>query len=132
MAQAPTTIGLDADDTLWQNEQFFRMTQERFAELLADFIGPFPDLRAADPLSDPPGPDCLGPDIATAYPAGQRLAAELRAEGAPGLVYPSVRHPGGTCLAAFRPAVVQNVRQGALWRLTWRGEAEPEVGRVGG
>lgn len=32
-----TTIGFDADDTLWQNEQFFRMTQDRFAELLADF-----------------------------------------------------------------------------------------------
>ena len=35
-----TTIGFDADDTLWQNEQFFRMTQERFAELLADFAEP--------------------------------------------------------------------------------------------
>lgn len=40
MAQAPTTIGFDADDTLWQNEQFFRMTQERFAELLADYAAP--------------------------------------------------------------------------------------------
>ncbi|MFN7225143.1 MAG: HAD family hydrolase [Paracoccaceae bacterium] len=32
-----TTIGFDADDTLWQNEAFFRLTQDRFAELLADF-----------------------------------------------------------------------------------------------
>lgn len=32
-----TTIGFDADDTLWQNEQFFRMTERQFAELLADF-----------------------------------------------------------------------------------------------
>ncbi|MFO7920702.1 MAG: HAD family hydrolase [Nioella sp.] len=31
------TIGFDADDTLWQNERFFRMTQDRFAELLADY-----------------------------------------------------------------------------------------------
>ena len=31
-----TTIGFDADDTLWQNESFFRLTEERFAELLAD------------------------------------------------------------------------------------------------
>ncbi|KAJ54874.1 HAD family hydrolase [Actibacterium mucosum KCTC 23349] len=30
------TIGLDADDTLWHNEQFFRLTQQRFAELLND------------------------------------------------------------------------------------------------
>lgn len=32
---ALTTIGFDADDTLWQNEQFFRMTEKRFAALLA-------------------------------------------------------------------------------------------------
>lgn len=31
-----TTIGFDADDTLWQNEQFFRMTERHFAELLAE------------------------------------------------------------------------------------------------
>lgn len=31
-----TTIGFDADDTLWQNEAFFRLTQARFVELLAD------------------------------------------------------------------------------------------------
>lgn len=31
-----TTIGFDADDTLWHNETVFRLTQERFATLLAD------------------------------------------------------------------------------------------------
>ncbi|MBV7408491.1 HAD family hydrolase [Maritimibacter sp. DP1N21-5] len=36
MAVKLTTIAFDADDTLWQNEQFFRLTQDRFAELLAD------------------------------------------------------------------------------------------------
>ena len=35
-----TTIGFDADDTLWHNETFFRLTQQRFAELLADFAEP--------------------------------------------------------------------------------------------
>ena len=35
-----TTIAFDADDTLWQNEQFFRMAQERFASLLADYGAP--------------------------------------------------------------------------------------------
>lgn len=28
------TIAFDADDTLWHNERFFRITQERFADLL--------------------------------------------------------------------------------------------------
>lgn len=32
-----TTIGFDADDTLWQNEAFFRLTQDRFTKLLADY-----------------------------------------------------------------------------------------------
>jgi putative hydrolase of the HAD superfamily len=31
-----STIGFDADDTLWHNEQFYRLTEERFAGLLAD------------------------------------------------------------------------------------------------
>jgi putative hydrolase of the HAD superfamily len=31
---AITTIGFDADDTLWQNEQFFRLTEDRFVALL--------------------------------------------------------------------------------------------------
>lgn len=35
-----TCIGFDADDTLWHNETFFRLTQDRFAALLADYAGP--------------------------------------------------------------------------------------------
>ena len=31
-----TTVGLDADDTLWHNETIFRLTQERMRDLLAD------------------------------------------------------------------------------------------------
>jgi putative hydrolase of the HAD superfamily len=38
MTSSITTIGFDADDTLWQNEQFFKLTQDRFAELLADHV----------------------------------------------------------------------------------------------
>jgi putative hydrolase of the HAD superfamily len=36
----PTTIAFDADDTLWHNERFFRLTQDRFAALLADYTEP--------------------------------------------------------------------------------------------
>jgi putative hydrolase of the HAD superfamily len=38
MATRPlTTIGFDADDTLWQNEQYYRLTEAHFTGLLADF-----------------------------------------------------------------------------------------------
>jgi putative hydrolase of the HAD superfamily len=32
-----SAIGFDADDTLWQNEQFYRLTEKRFTALLADY-----------------------------------------------------------------------------------------------
>ena len=32
-----TTIGFDADDTLWQNEQFYQLTEKHFTTLLADY-----------------------------------------------------------------------------------------------
>jgi putative hydrolase of the HAD superfamily len=36
MAQSLTTIGFDADDTLWHNEHLFKLTEARFADLLGD------------------------------------------------------------------------------------------------
>ena len=35
-----THIFFDADDTLWENEQFFRDAEAEFAELLADYTSP--------------------------------------------------------------------------------------------
>jgi putative hydrolase of the HAD superfamily len=35
-----TAVGFDADDTLWQNEQFYRLTEARFRELLGDHAEP--------------------------------------------------------------------------------------------
>lgn len=37
MSHSLTTIGFDADDTLWHNERFFALTQAHFAEMLADY-----------------------------------------------------------------------------------------------
>src|ERR1700761_3986915 len=35
-----TTVGLDADDTLWHNESIFRLTQDRFRALMANVAEP--------------------------------------------------------------------------------------------
>jgi len=35
-----TTLGFDADDTLWENERFFKLTEEHFTELLVDYAEP--------------------------------------------------------------------------------------------
>ncbi|WP_156714696.1 RES family NAD+ phosphorylase [Nitratireductor arenosus] len=87
-----------------------------YQALLAGFIGDYHDLRATGGLHA-----CLDPDPAIGYPAGQALARDLREAGARGLIYPSARRPGGTCLVAFEPHCVQNVRPGARWKLVWSG-----------
>lgn len=86
-----------------------------YCELLADFIGEFPDL--ADEADHP----ALSPDTDAGYPEGQSLARRLRAEGHRGLLYPSVRRKGGRNFVAFDPGIVQNVRPGATWVFTWTG-----------
>tara|TARA_R110002012_G_scaffold7936_4_gene36926 strand:- start:47355 stop:48044 length:690 start_codon:yes stop_codon:yes gene_type:complete len=91
--------------------------EARYVELLADFIGDFPDLH------DDACP-ALDPDPVKGYPAGQVLAANLRREGHRGLIYPSVRHEGGRCFVAFDPGIIQNVRPGASWKLKWSGAPE--------
>jgi RES domain-containing protein len=97
-----------------------------YAALIADFYGPFHDLRAVDPHTEL----ALHHDVSVAYPAGQALAKQLRSEAASnGIVYPSSRCAGGTCLVAFRPDLVQNMRQGSIWRIEWQGSPTPSVTR---
>ena len=98
----------------------FNATVE-YAEMFSSMAGDFLDLRRM------PAHPALGADIATAYPLGNALADRARAAGLNGIIYPAVRHPGGTCIAALRPAAVQSVRQGAIYRMTWRGSPTPTV-----
>ena len=92
-----------------------------YGEMLASMSGIFIDLRGE------PRHPALDPDPAKGYAAGNAIAAGARAEGHNGIIYPSVRHKGGTCIAALWPNVVQSVVQGAIVRLTWSGSAEYHV-----
>jgi hypothetical protein len=100
-----------------------------YAELIADFFGSFHDLRGMNKTDEP----ALHADPAIGYPAGQALAVRLRKEAdSPGIVYPSLRYAGGTCLVAFRPDLIQSLRQGGIWRLEWQGTPTPSITRHGG
>ena len=96
----------------------------RYRELIAGFLGPFVDLRDQD------GADYLDPVEESGHAAGQKLARELRGADLGGVVYPSSRRAGGSCLATFRTTLVQNIRQGATWELTWAGSPEFAVAEV--
>ncbi|HAD18189.1 MAG TPA: RES domain-containing protein [Erythrobacter sp.] len=89
-----------------------------YGEMIASMAGVFIDLRGM------PGHPALDPDKSKGYAVGNALAAQARADGHNGIIYPSVRHAGGTCIAALWPNVVQSVAQGALYRLTWSGSPD--------
>ena len=80
-----------------------------YDDYLADFTAAFHDLRGVED-------EALSP---SSYVRSQQLAVELMEQDSLGIVYPSVRREGGTCLACFRPSVVGNVRKSAQYQLIW-------------
>jgi RES domain-containing protein len=94
----------------WKEEE-----RTTYDDYLADFTTEFHDLRAADGEGTSrlfrkflkPGP------VPACYEESQQLARKLLASKSNGLIYPSVRNPGGTCVACFRPALVYHVRRDA-------------------
>ena len=90
-------------------------------DYLADFSAEFHDIRDGDLA------EILNPE---SYVESQALAERLLETGSLGIVYPSVRRDGGTCLACFRPALVMNVRKGPTYRLRWSGGPIPEIGML--
>ncbi len=94
----------ELEEVAWREEEISTCD-----DYLADFHAEFESLfskRAqdfADYLKPGPIPEC--------YAKSQRLASELIAHGANGIVYPSVRRRGGTCGVCFRPALVYHVRR---------------------
>jgi hypothetical protein len=90
-----------------------------YQAMLADFTSTFHDIRGIDAYAG-----CLDP---ASYIESQKLADELLDAGSMGVIYPSVRRDGGTCLACFRPALVGNVRKGPAYRLTWSGSPTPVI-----
>jgi len=129
--------GFDAETAI--DEVSFHLTRELdaigryenvadYAELISDFFGSFHDMREADTEVE----RALHKDPVIGYPTGQSLARQLRIDHTSnGIVYPSIRHIGGTCLVCFRPDLVQNLRQGGIWRLEWQGTPTPSVTRQG-
>ncbi len=89
----------------------------------ADFDAMFHDVRPQRaeyaPLHDP-----------DSYAASQAFARRLFADGSNGIVYRSVRHAGGECLACFRPRLVGKVRVAAHYEYVWEGTPEPRVRRL--
>jgi hypothetical protein len=59
---------------------------------------------------------CLAPD---SYIWSQQLTIDLLDAGSLGILYPSARRSGGSCIACFRPSLVTNVRKRDLYRLRW-------------
>ncbi len=105
-------------ETRFHRERFLACTDEEPGEIdvrayVGEIARPLQDVRTGfDHLHDP--------DIAR-YPVAQAFGAELKSRGSWGIVYRSVRDPGGHCIAALRPPAVTIPRQGAHLSYVWDG-----------
>lgn len=96
------------EEIAWEEEE-----AANYDDYLADFSAEFVALSAGKDAAA-----WLQPDpVPACYAEPQALAVRLLREGANGIVYPSVRRHGGTCVACFRPALVYHVRQGSRLEL---------------
>jgi RES domain len=66
--------------------------------------------RSAPPLYDPAD-----------YSAGRTLGRRLREAGSWGVLYHSVRHPGGLCAGVFRPRALKPAKESLHIALHWDG-----------
>jgi len=55
------------------------------------------------------------------YAASQRLGATLRTSGSDGVVYPSIRNPGGECAGLFYPDLASLPAQRRHFDYHWNG-----------
>ena len=76
----------------------------------------FEDVAA---MAEPLRRQVLDPDL---YSAAQAYGRAVRDSGASGVVYPSVRRVGGTCVGAFRSRAVGIPRQERHLKYRWNGE----------
>ncbi|MES1258261.1 MAG: RES family NAD+ phosphorylase [Acidobacteriota bacterium] len=83
---------------------------------LSDLSASFHDMRMDGRVRDP-----------NSYTESQELARNLFEAGSNGIVYRSVRHAGGECIACFRPRLVSNVRPDAHFEYRWEGTPTPVV-----
>jgi hypothetical protein len=117
---AAAELATSVAETCHHREVFLRATREEPLELdmrsyLADVAAGFHDIRGKREQL----PDIYDPD---SYVASKAFGRELKLSGSNGLVYDSVRHSGGHCLAVYRPRLIQNLRQGVHLRYVWDGE----------
>jgi RES domain len=126
---AAATLDTSIAETRFHREIFLRATRQAALELdmrtyLCDVSASFHDIRGKRDRSAAEMADIYDPD---SYVASQKLARSLRLAGSNGIVFDSVRHPGGQCLAIYRPRLVQNCRQGTHLRYVWDGERISQV-----
>lgn len=110
------TMAAAIAETRFHKERILRATLQPSQEItmrayVNSVVQPLVDIRA--------GHDDLHQADLESYAATQSFGAKHRRAKAWGLLYRSVRHPGGECAAVFRPPAVTLPVQGAHLRFVW-------------
>jgi hypothetical protein len=122
---AAHSVATAVEETVYHREVFLAATAEPACEIemrcyRTSIDCKLHDLRGGWPAAHDPGD----------YAASVALARTLRAGGSSGIVYDSVRHAGGECVAAFYPDVVAPCVQAQHFIYRWDGRCIAQVLQV--
>ncbi|MEO8746430.1 MAG: RES family NAD+ phosphorylase [Rhodanobacter sp.] len=118
-------VATAVEETIFHRQQFLAATAEPACDIQMRCYRTAVDSRLHDIRGGWPAAQ-----DAASYAASVALARELRAGGSNGVVYASVRHRGGECLAAFYPDVVARCVQAQHFIYRWDGKCIAQVLKV--
>lgn len=110
-------------ETVYHRENFLRATDEEPSEITMRLYEGY----VKKPLHDIREEKFIGLCNPNSYLESQAFGKELRARKSWGLIYNSVRHQGGVCIAAFRPPTISMPKQIAHLKYIWNGHKITEV-----
>jgi len=115
---AARTLETAVRETAFHRARFLVATNEAAGEIdMRAYVG-----KIAQPLKDIRAPRFKHLHDPNNYAKSQAFGKARRDHGDAGLVYRSVRHEGGECIAAFRPRAVSIPQIGPAFAYVWDGK----------
>lgn len=114
---AAKTLETAIEETKYHRARFLAYTKEDAGEVsMRVYMG-----EVIKPLHDIRGEGYEGLHTPDDWVPGQMFGKDMKSINSWGIVYRSVRDPGGECIAALRPPAVSIPRQGAHLSYVWDG-----------
>lgn len=122
---AASSLETAIKETSFHRERFYRASNEKPCSIsMREYLGTIK--KPLLDMTDKRYEELFNPDPAC-YSLSQAFGKKIHEEKHWGLLYPSIRHVNGLCMAIFRPPALTIPTQGCHLRYIWDGQRISEV-----